>query len=275
MAAIAGYFGSRSLVVKELSVRVSGLPDGFRGTRVFQVSDLHVGPHTPKAFLSRIASAIGDARPDMIVITGDQVDDYARDTESFGSAFGGLKAPLGVFAIAGNHDVYAGWNSVREGLSAMGMTVLVNEAVQVERGGDSIWLAGVGDPAGQMWHRDGGASAAQEVDATLRGIPPGDTVLLLAHNPALWSAFAERGVELTLSGHTHYGQLAIPRWNWNAAAPFAKHSMGSHRENDSLLYINPGTNYWGLPFRLGTPPEVTVLVLERCEEGEVPSFEAG
>jgi predicted MPP superfamily phosphohydrolase len=70
-------------------------------------------------------------------------------------------------------------------------------------------------------------------------------------------------VELTLSGHTHYGQIAIPRLGWSLASPFLEHAMGRHQRNGSQLYINPGTNYWGIPFRLGTPPEVTVLTLRR------------
>ena len=85
------------------------------------------------------------ARPDRV--TGDQVDDYARDVEPFAAAFSGLSAPLGVFAIPGNHDVYAGWEEVRRGLEAMGITVLVNRAVPLERNGARFWLAGTGDPA--------------------------------------------------------------------------------------------------------------------------------
>jgi predicted MPP superfamily phosphohydrolase len=72
---------------------------------------------------------------------------------------------------------------------------------------------------------------------------------------------AKRGVDLTLSGHTHYGQFAVPKWNWSIAGLFLELSMGFHRQGDSLLYINPGTNYWGIPLRIGTPPEVTVITL--------------
>ena len=73
-------------------------------------------------------------------------------------------------------------------------------------------------------------------------------------------------MELTLSGHTHYGQIAIPRLGWSLASPFLEHAMGRHQRNGSQLYINPGTNYWGIPFRLGTPPEVTVLTLRAQNE---------
>jgi predicted MPP superfamily phosphohydrolase len=86
-------------------------------------------------------------------------------------------------------------------------------------------------------------------------------VVALAHNPALWPGLAERGVELTLSGHTHYGQLAIPRLGWSVASLFLEHAMGIYRSGRALLYINPGTNFWGVPLRIGTPPEVTVVTI--------------
>jgi predicted MPP superfamily phosphohydrolase len=97
----------------------------------------------------------------------------------------------------------------------------------------------------------------------MRDVPPGAFVVALAHNPALWPALAERRVPITLSGHTHWGQFALPRLGWSLASPFLEHAMGAHERNGSLLYIQPGTNYWGIPFRLGTPPEVTVVTLRR------------
>src|SRR4029079_18653797 len=87
----------------------------------------------------------------------------------------------------------------------------------------------------------------------------------LAHNPALWPALAARGVALTLSGHTHWGQFALPRLGWSLASPFLRHAMGAHHEREALLYINPGTGYWGIPFRLGALPEVTLVTLRRGE----------
>ena len=258
-----GYAGTRRLVVRRLEIGFDGLPAGLEGMTIVQLSDTHVGPHTSRRHLARVAEATREARPDMIVFTGDQVDDYARDVEPFAAAFGGLRAPLGVFAIAGNHDIIAGWNGVRRGLEEMGAVVLVNRAVPVERGGSRFWVAGTGDPAGSGWRRGGGAEAAPDVERTLAGIAPGEWTLALAHNPALWPALAERGVELTLSGHTHHGQLAIPRLGWSVASAFLELAMGMYRRGESVLYINPGTNFWGIPFRIGALPEVTVITLKR------------
>ncbi len=261
-----GYFGTKKLVVRSLKIALPRLPAAFEGLRIVQLSDLHVGPHTSRRFLTRIAGVVSDAQPDMIVYTGDQVDDFPQDVDHLVASLGGLEAPLGTFATPGNHDVYAGWNAVRSRLTSAGMTVLANEAVPIERDGERIWLAGTGDPAGQGWQRDGGSDAAPDIERTLRHVVNGERVVALAHNPALWPALAKRGVDLTLSGHTHYGQLAIPKWNWNIAGMFLKFSMGIHRQGDSILYINPGTNYWGIPLRVGTPPEVTVVTLRRSRE---------
>lgn len=257
---LVGYASTRRLVVRRLDVRFDHLPAGLEGLRIVQISDLHVGPHTSRGHLARVAAAVRDAQPELIAVTGDQVDDYPRDIEPFAAAFRGLSAPLGVFAIPGNHDVYAGWPAVRQGLETVGITALVNEAIPLERNGARFWLAGTGDPAGRP-----GTGVAPDIERTLAAVPPGGFTLALAHNPALWPALARRGVELTLSGHTHYGQLVIPWLQWSLASPFLELAMGEHRSGRSHLYINPGTNYWGIPFRIGTLPEVTVLTLRRSE----------
>ena len=88
-------------------------------------------------------------------------------------------------------------------------------------------------------------------------------MIAFAHNPALWPSLAARGVALTLSGHTHWGQFALPRLGWSLASPFLEHAMGAHMEEDALLYISPGTGYWGIPFRLGASPEITLVTLRR------------
>lgn len=96
-----GYVGTRRLVVRPLDVSYPELPKELEGMRIVQISDLHVGPHTSRRHLARIAEAVRNAQPDLIALTGDQVDDYARDVEPLGRAFGDLSAPLGVYAVAG------------------------------------------------------------------------------------------------------------------------------------------------------------------------------
>jgi uncharacterized protein len=259
---IAGYLGSRQLVVREVEASIPELPAEFDGLSIAQVSDLHVGPHTSRRFLDRVVNTIRGLAPDVIAVTGDLVDDRAEDVDAYASALGKLQAPLGVFMIAGNHDVYAGWDSVERRLrSDVPARLLLNEAHIIRRGDATLVLAGTGDPAGAG---RGQSRAAPDVDRTLAGAPNGATIIALAHNPALWPALAKRGVALTLSGHTHWGQFALPSLGWSLASPFLKHAMGAYREQGSLLYINPGTGYWGIPFRIGALPEVTLVRLRRA-----------
>ncbi|HYD51148.1 MAG TPA: metallophosphoesterase [Gemmatimonadaceae bacterium] len=253
---VAGYLGSRSLRVRETEAQVRDLPAELDGLRIVQISDVHVGPHTSSRFLERVVRAVETLRPDLVAVTGDLVDDRHEDVAAYARVLGRLRAPAGVFLIPGNHDVYAGWDHVERGLRRLtDATILVNEARVLERGGARFAVVGVGDPAG----RDG--AAAPDVERALARVPAGVPVIAFAHNPVLWPRLARRGVALTLSGHTHWGQLALPRLGWSLASPFLEHAMGAHRDGDALLFIHPGTGYWGIPFRLGALPEVTAVVL--------------
>ncbi len=262
--AVAGWAGSRRLAIRRLTVALPGLPAAADGLRVAQISDLHVGPQTSRRFLARVAAAVAQLRPDLIAVTGDLVDDFPRDTERYAAALGALRAPLGVFAVPGNHEVYAGWRRLRPRLEALPLTLLVNRAVTVSRNGAGFVVAGTGDPAAGR-----SAEVGPDIPRALAGAPPGAFVLALAHNPALWPALAGRGVALTLSGHTHWGQLGFPRLGWCLASPFLELAMGVHARNGSLLYIHPGTNYWGIPFRIGHAAEVTLLTLRPGEKAEI------
>ena len=256
----AGYFGSAHLVVRRVDVNVPGLAPEFEGLRIAQLSDLHVGPHTSRRFLGRVVAATTELEPDMIAVTGDLIDDRAEDVASYARALGSLTAPLGVYMIPGNHDVYAGWDDVeRNLLEAKLGTVLVNDMRIIRRGDAQLAIVGTGDPAGR-------ARSAPDVERALASVPEGATVIAFAHNPALWPSLAKRGVALTLSGHTHWGQFALPKLGWSLASPFLDHAMGAHIDRDALLYISPGTGYWGIPFRLGASPEITLVTLRGASE---------
>jgi predicted MPP superfamily phosphohydrolase len=258
---VIGYVGSRRLVVHELEASVPNLPPAFDGATIAQISDLHVGPQTSRRYLRRVVTAIDSFAPDIVAISGDQIDDRPGDVAHFAAAFAGLRAPLGVFLIVGNHDVYAGWDDVERELQAnVPATRLVNDALPLRRDDAVIYLAGTGDPAGVQTHS---RRVAPDIERTLARVPRGAPVIALAHNPALWPALADRGVALTLSGHTHWGQFSFPKWGWSLASPFLEFAFGSYERGDSLLYISPGTGYWGLPFRIGAPAEVTHLTLRR------------
>ena len=256
----AGWVGSRWLHVRQLRATFPGLPTALEGLRIVQLSDLHIGPQTSRRFLDRVRSAAVAAGGDLIVVTGDLVDDHARDTAHYASSLGDLTAPLGVYVVPGNHDVYAGWPAVRAALERLPVTILLNQSRLLRRGDGRLAIAGTGDPAGR-WIAT--SHAAPDIDAALRDIPDGAFTIALAHNPSLWPALAERGVQLTLSGHTHWGQLALPAFKWSLAGVFLDHAMGVVTRDASLLYIHPGTGFWGIPFRIGARPEVTIIELRR------------
>ena len=256
---VLGYFGAGHLVVRRVDVEVPGLAPEFDGLRIAQLSDLHVGPHTSRRFLRRIVEATSKLSADLIAVTGDLVDDRSEDVASYAQALGALSAPLGVYMIPGNHDVYAGWDDVERALRDARLgTILVNDARVLRRGGAAIAVVGTGDPAGG---KRGTSRSAPDVEQALSRVPEGATVIAFAHNPALWPSLAARGVALTLSGHTHWGQFAIPFLGWSLASPFLEHAMGAHTQEDATLYISPGTGYWGIPFRLGASPEITLVTL--------------
>ena len=262
----AGYLGAGRLVVRRVDAEVPGLAPEFDGLRIAQLSDLHVGPHTSRRFLRRVVAATRELSPDMIAVTGDLIDDRAEDVTAYAAALGSLSAPLGVYMIPGNHDVYAGWDDVERALRAANLgTVLVNDAIVLRRGPAAIAVVGTGDPAGG---RSGTSRHAPDVERALARVPAGATVVAFAHNPALWPSLASRGVALTLSGHTHWGQFAFPALGWSLASPFLEYAMGAHVDRDSLLYISPGTGYWAIPFRLGASPEVTLVTLHSALEAK-------
>jgi predicted MPP superfamily phosphohydrolase len=265
-----GYLGSHRLVVRQVDATIPGLPAQWNGLRIAQISDLHIGPQTSRRFLRRVADTINGLSPDLVSVTGDLVDDRAEDVPYLADVVGRLFAPLGVYLVPGNHDVYAGWADVARGLRASlpHAVVLVNDAHVLERDGALLAVAGTGDPAGRRL----GDGVAPDIERTVRDIPPGTVTIALAHNPALWPALAARGVALTLSGHTHWGQLALPRWGWSIANLFLSRAMGAHAEGDALLYISPGTGYWGLPFRVGAHPEITMV---RLRAGSGTAIHAG
>ena len=286
VGAAVGYFGSRRLEVRRFVATLPGLPAGLDGLTIAQLSDLHVGPHTSRPLMARAERAVVEALPDLIAVTGDLIDDFPADIDHYAEMFGALAAPLGVFVIPGNHEVYAGWEDVRERLGRLPVTVLVNGSVTLEAanrradreagasangadgpvplasGTSRLVVAGTGDPA---FGPGTGGDAAPDIERTLEGVPPDTFVLALAHNPALWPALAARGVDFTLSGHTHWGQLSIPWLGWCLATPFLRLAMGAHASGRSLLYIHPGTGYWGLPFRLGHSAQVAIIRLRKGE----------
>ena len=207
--------------------------------------------------LRRIASAVRATHPEIVVFLGDFVDHEvalgdAVSPESAAAALEPIEAPLGVYGLLGNHDWrYDGARVVRA-MEAAGITMLENEPVRVERGGEHLWLAVVGDES----------SRRADVERALDPIAPGASVIVATHSPDVFPRIPEH-VALTLAGHTHGGQVNVPllRRLWTPSRFGGRYARAVVREGTRVLFVHPGVGTSKLPVRLGAPPEMTLLTL--------------
>ena len=236
-------------------VRVEGLPPELEGYRIGQISDVHCGPHVPEHRVASWVKRLNALNLDLVAITGDLITHGSSHVEAVARALGGLRAKDGAFACMGNHDYFTdGEHLIRE-LERRGLTVLRNRGVVVERGGARLYVAGVDD----TW------TSRDDIARALRGRPQGAPTVLLAHDPDLFPEAHSRDVELTLSGHTHGGQLGVPGVRRLSLARFiTRWTAGLYRQGRSWLYVNRGVGTTGPPARLGAPAELAVLTLRRA-----------
>ena len=250
-------FGPNLLRRERVEVPVSGLPPGWHGARIVQLSDLHSGRHVSAERLRRIARRAARLQPDVLVVTGDIVHNSTAFARQAADAIATVPTAHGTFAILGNHDFWAGADGVDRELTRAGIQVLRNRGISLRRGGDEIWLCGVDDP----W------SGRCDLRAALRGRPEGAATVLLSHQPNTWPLAQKAGVHLQLSGHTHGGQVAM-LWlhrSLSLARFITPFVAGLYRAGTSFLYVNRGAGSVMPVFRIGARPEVTELTLVPAE----------
>lgn len=253
----------RRVVVRRVRVPLAKLPAELDGTTIVQLSDVHVGPTIGKRFLSRVVERVNALRPDVVAITGDLVDGSVPRLAPHVAPLARLEARHGVFFVTGNHEYYAGVDEWCAHLATLGVRVLRNERVSIGGGDASYDLAGIDDLAGRHFGRGHGA----DVDRALAGRDLTREVVLLAHQPRAVLEAEPAGVGLQISGHTHGGQI----WPFNYLVRLQQPvTSGLARFGNSLLYVSNGTGYWGPPMRLGSPAEITQLVLEARPPGAPP-----
>jgi predicted MPP superfamily phosphohydrolase len=248
------WFGRR-VIVRRVAVPLGKLPPGMHGTTIVQLSDVHVGPTIGRRFLSRVVDRVNALEPDVVAITGDLVDGSVPRLARHVAPLGRLRARHGVYFVTGNHEYYSGAEEWCTHLAALGVRVLRNERVRIGDGVDSYDLAGVDDFAGRHFGKGHGADLGQ----ALAGRDESREVVLLAHQPRAVVEAERAGVGLQISGHTHGGQI----WPFNFFVRLQQPvTSGLRRFGRSLIYVSNGTGYWGPPMRLGSPAEITQLVLE-------------
>lgn len=251
-------FGARLLRRERVTIPVAGLPSGWHGVRIVQLSDLHAGRHVTKERLRTIARRAARLKPDLLVVTGDIVHNSPEFARHAAEAIASIPSRHGIFACLGNHDFWAGPDAVERELERAGVQVLRNRGVLLDRSGHGLWLCGVDDP----W------SGRVDLRAALQGRPEGAATVLLSHQPNTWPRAQELGVELQLSGHTHGGQLAL-LWlhrSLSLARLITPFVAGLYRAGRSYLYVNRGAGSVMPMVRLGSRPEVTELTLVPGED---------
>jgi predicted MPP superfamily phosphohydrolase len=266
VVALGGYsslFEPNHLVTKTLEVPIGNLPESLAGTRIAQISDIHFGDFLGQSHVENVVRTTNELHPDLIVITGDFVTSGGNRRTRHGAiaaepcarVLSGLYAPLGIFAVLGNHDALSDPVYVTKALEAQRIRVLRNASVPMERDGGRLWVAGVDDVLGR----------GARVDVTFRGIPGDEPVIALVHEPDFADVLCKQHVDLQLSGHSHGGQVRIPFVGAPVLPEMArKYPLGMYRVRGMQLYTNPGVGVIELPIRFDCPPEITVFTLRRA-----------
>lgn len=243
----------RWFVVKDVDVKLKGLDPKLDGYTIAHLSDLHIGTLTSKEFGKRWTKAANARKPDLTVITGDMVTSGIAYHHDIAEVIATLEAKDGVYVSMGNHDYFGEGEPLISLINARGPRVLRNEGRVIERDGARLFLAAIDD----TWTK------RDDMKKALAERPDGVPTVLLAHDPERFRQAAERGVELTLSGHTHGGQIAFPfLYKWISLSHLAhKFHLGLYANGDAQLYVHPGLGTTGPPMRLGVAPAVVMLKL--------------
>jgi predicted MPP superfamily phosphohydrolase len=240
------------LKVEQVSVSLPHLPEGAEGLRIVQLSDLHLGPYVS---LDHVATAIQTAitlQPDLFVLTGDFVSRSAAYLKPAVDLLRMLHAPLGTYAVLGNHDHWTNPHAIQKYLIEGHVQVLSNRALRLADEGRGLWLAGVDD----VWER------RDDLHTALADVPAEACVLALVHEPDFVEKSAQAGITLQLSGHSHGGQVRLPLIG-ALVLPYLgrRYPIGLQRAGDTWVYTSRGIGVIYPPIRLNCPPEITLLTL--------------
>lgn len=261
--------GKQHFQIREVTINSDELPAAFNGYRIVQISDIHSGSWTGNSgALQKAVNLINDQHADLILFTGDLVNNVATELDEFISVLGQLKAKDGVYSVLGNHDYspYIEWEteeaqaanlrSLKEKQAAMGWHLLNNEHVIIRHDGDSIALVGVENSGNPPFPNHG------DLPKALQGTE-GMYKVLMSHDPTHWrrEVLPESDVQLMLSGHTHEMQFSI--FGFSPAKYVYPEHNGLYREGKQSLFVNIGLGYLMFPMRLGAWPEITVITLHK------------
>jgi predicted MPP superfamily phosphohydrolase len=270
---VYGFSNKYNYRLKRIALKYDNLPEAFKGLKVVQLSDIHSGSFTDKAAVQSGIEKILQENPDLILFTGDLVNDRAMEMRDYIDVFRQLKAPLGVYSILGNHDYgdYVQWESAeakKQNLEhlkrvhqQLGWRLLMNEHVALEKNGQAIGLLGI-----ENWSAKARFPKYGKMDAAYAGAEKYPFKILMSHDPSHWDGEIRqqyRDVDLMLSGHTHGMQFGFetPFFKWSPVQWVYKQWAGLYEEGNQKLYVNRGFGFIGYPGRVGILPEITVIQL--------------
>jgi predicted MPP superfamily phosphohydrolase len=270
---VYGFSNKYKYRVRRVKLAFDNLPGSFKGLKIVQLSDIHSGSLTNAVAVRRGVDMVLAEKPDIILFTGDLVNNIALEVGEYQAIFGCLEAPMGVYSTLGNHDYgdYSWWENAeakRANLDhlmriqeEMGWRLLMNEHVVLERGGEKIALLGI-----ENWSAKARFPKYGKLDEAYAGAEKYPFKILMSHDPSHWDAQVRKeypDIDLTLSGHTHGMQfgLELPGFKWSPVQYVYKEWAGLYAEGKQKLYVNRGFGFIGYPGRVGIMPEITVIEL--------------
>jgi uncharacterized protein len=270
---IYGFSNKYNYQIRHVPLTFNNLPPAFKGLKIVQISDVHSGSFDNKKAVERGVQKVLDLNPDLILFTGDLINDRATEMYGYEEVFAKLKAPMGVFSILGNHDYgdYVKWpteeardqniEDLKKIQAGMGWRLLMNEHVVLEKDGQEIALIGIENWSakarfpkhGKMWEAYPGAEKYP-------------FKILMSHDPSHWDAEVRPkygDIDLTLAGHTHGMQfgIEIPGFRWSPVKYVYDEWAGLYESGEQKLYVNRGFGFIGYPGRVGILPEITLIEL--------------
>ncbi|GGB18803.1 metallophosphoesterase [Puia dinghuensis] len=260
--------------VRRETIYFPDLPEAFDGFSITQITDVHSGSFTNGAGVQKGLDLVNAQQSEVILFTGDLVNNHASEMDRWIPAFAGLTAPMGKFSVLGNHDYgdYIQWAShdakdanltrLKQVHAEIGFRLLLDEAITLQKDGQSITLLGV-----ENWGK-GGFHKYGDLKRATATVPDDAFKILMSHDPSHWEAVTldhHQHIHLTLSGHTHGMQFGIELFGfkWSPIKYVYKQWAGLYRNNGRFLYVNRGFGFLGLKGRIGMWPEVAVITLKR------------
>jgi predicted MPP superfamily phosphohydrolase len=270
---VYGFSNKYNYKLKRIKLTYNNLPNGFKGLKIIHISDIHSGSFSDKQAVQRGVDMVLKENADLVLFTGDLVNDHAEEMVNYKDVFNKIKAPMGVFSTLGNHDYgdYVKWDTplakkqnlenLKDVHRQMGWRLLMNEHVALERNGDAIALLGI-----ENWGAKANFPKYGKMNLAYPGAEKYAFKILMSHDPSHWDAEVRPNyadIDLMLSGHTHGMQFGLetPFFKWSPVQWMYRQWAGLYEEGNQKLYVNRGYGFIGYPGRVGILPEITLIEL--------------